>query len=800
MKILSIKFLNFRTFLEEEIIFDEKLSLIYWKNWAWKSSITDAIWICLFWTSWSAFSRGSKEEEKNFLASKDAPCKLELAFEFMWDNYRIVRVLDSWKWDNNSFIIDKKPATVYKWNDKVTTEKVDDFIENLLWFSRQTFTKTVFSSQKDIEILSSWTLESKRKLIDNILNLWKLDELFFKYKSFLKDLISRKKFIEETNELVDIDAIKSEKHRLEKEINNHKKLLLNLEKENKSFIEKSQKIIKDFEEYSAKKQIFNKKNTDLNIEKNNLENYKKSLLENNKNLEKIFELEGYYKKNISIFDELKSISDDIENEKKNKVLFDKKNEILSKNKTLEQSIKNLSNENISILDDFNLIKYDELIKLKEDKNTFFLASKDKILSLAQEIWTIESNWKNKWEEVKKLENDLILIKQMDERAKCPTCFRELWNEFSNFIKNKDNELLELKKQHQNLRKLWFTKDSDLSKLKEESKELDTFLQKISNTLAKIEKNNSNIDVFSVQINENLTILSEIWEISFSSENYENLIKKQDKISLEKDKLTTIKWKIDNKSNIEKQINSLENSLSFSKNTIKTLEKEIIDINYSEEKFNEIQFSHLSFIEKSNTQKDDINNKKDEINLIDKSIDSLKFQEKTYEENYKKTKEINKNMLELESKKDIISDYKIYLFSVLKPRIEDIASNYFHKITYWKYSQIELSDSYEVFIDKKNIKFYSWWERDLANLCLRLSLSENLSLMHSWNSIDFLVLDEVLWSQDEERRELILTSLWELESKFSQILLISHTESVREFAKNLYEIKPVWEYKSKIIKN
>ncbi len=71
----------------------------------------------------------------------------------------------------------------------------------------------------------------------------------------------------------------------------------------------------------------------------------------------------------------------------------------------------------------------------------------------------------------------------------------------------------------------------------------------------------------------------------------------------------------------------------------------------------------------------------------------------------------------------------------------------------------------------------------------MSLGQNLS-QRKGNPINFLILDEVLGSQDKERQQNILIRLKKLEQKFSQIFLISHVDEIKEFATNLIEIKSV----------
>ncbi len=79
----------------------------------------------------------------------------------------------------------------------------------------------------------------------------------------------------------------------------------------------------------------------------------------------------------------------------------------------------------------------------------------------------------------------------------------------------------------------------------------------------------------------------------------------------------------------------------------------------------------------------------------------------------------------------------------------------------------------------------------------MSLGQNLSQRRG-NPINFLILDEVLGSQDKARQQNILLNLKKLEHKFSQILLISHLDEIKEFATNLIEIQSVNRDESRVV--
>jgi len=162
------------------------------------------------------------------------------------------------------------------------------------------------------------------------------------------------------------------------------------------------------------------------------------------------------------------------------------------------------------------------------------------------------------------------------------------------------------------------------------------------------------------------------------------------------------------------------------------------------------------------------------------------------------KNILKQISKIELKKQIFSWYSIFLLDKLKPKIEYLASNYFTIITNHKYSSITLDREYKIKIDEKNLNLYSGGEQDLANLCLRIALWQNLSITNSWNMINFLILDEVLGSQDNKRQENILIALKKLETKFSQIILISHIDWLKDAGDNLIEVKNINNLESEIL--
>jgi DNA repair protein SbcC/Rad50 len=127
-----------------------------------------------------------------------------------------------------------------------------------------------------------------------------------------------------------------------------------------------------------------------------------------------------------------------------------------------------------------------------------------------------------------------------------------------------------------------------------------------------------------------------------------------------------------------------------------------------------------------------------------------------------------------------TDLRTDLNQALRPEISELASRYIRELTDGRYSEIELDDQYNVIVleDAVPKPVISGGEEDLANLVLRLSISEMIA-ERAGQAFSLLILDEVFGSLDETRRHNVVDLLRRLQGRFEQVILITHIESVRE---------------------
>ena len=128
-------------------------------------------------------------------------------------------------------------------------------------------------------------------------------------------------------------------------------------------------------------------------------------------------------------------------------------------------------------------------------------------------------------------------------------------------------------------------------------------------------------------------------------------------------------------------------------------------------------------------------------------------------------------------------FRLELAGRIRPMLAARASELLRVTTDARYSLIELDEDYNIMVYDGTVAYpvarFSGGEQDLINLCLRIAISQVVAGRSGGTAINFIVLDEIFGSQDEERKELVINALNQLYSQFRQILIITHVESIKD---------------------
>jgi len=147
---------------------------------------------------------------------------------------------------------------------------------------------------------------------------------------------------------------------------------------------------------------------------------------------------------------------------------------------------------------------------------------------------------------------------------------------------------------------------------------------------------------------------------------------------------------------------------------------------------------------------------------------------------------------LEALQEHFKNFRAALAGRLRPLIAARASEILRLATNGRYALLELDESYNIFLFDQNQKFalarFSGGEQDLLNLCLRVAMSQVIAQRSGRPPLQFIVLDEIFGSQDEERKSLLLSTLQHLHSHFRQIFLITHEQSIKDSLPVVFEVQ------------
>ena len=169
----------------------------------------------------------------------------------------------------------------------------------------------------------------------------------------------------------------------------------------------------------------------------------------------------------------------------------------------------------------------------------------------------------------------------------------------------------------------------------------------------------------------------------------------------------------------------------------------------------------------------------QITTYEKNIEEQQRLEKKLEQ--ERTEAQHQNMLS-----EVMESFRTYLISQIRPLLSAHASNLFDDLTDGKYSQIELDEDYNLLVydhgTPYSIERFSGGEEDLANLCIRLAISEIIT-ERAGSVFQFVILDEIFGSQDQIRKQNIIKTLNGFSSKFRQIFLITHVEDIKNFTEH-----------------
>ncbi len=510
------------------------------------------------------------------------------------------------------------------------------------------------------------------------------------------------------------------------------------DKKNKESI--VEKLSSDLVDVTGRNKIDLYKDETKNLEKQKTENELliKKLKEKIQVLKKGFET--LQKKCDTAKNRYEKIKDKKEELAKKKTLFEEKNKLADEIKNLQSKIE----ERQKIVEQQKK-KLSVFASLEEDlknseKGLNELSSK--LEELIKKIEQKKTLVKRIREDVKDLKSKKEKIEEIGPDAKCPTCERVLAEQYGNLIAKFSQE--QTKKE----------------------KEIQSFLKEIK----------------SVEENKDRFFRED--QALQKKRNYlQNQTREKERIE------TTI-------GNINSEISREKTELKNKEQRFKAIETVMFDLKEFETvnvQFDEFYKRYQETLEQRDNKKDELNALKIELErresdgrLVIQKIDNYKDKISELEEYKNKIKDEKTVVQHLSMLSEVMSSFRTHLISRIRPTLSFYASDFFERLTDGKYREIELDEDYDLRVYDNGVSYsiarFSGGEEDLANLCLRLAISEVIT-ERAGGVFNFIILDEIFGSQDNIRQQNIIKALNSFSSKFRQIFLITHIDEIKNFMEN-----------------
>ena len=394
------------------------------------------------------------------------------------------------------------------------------------------------------------------------------------------------------------------------------------------------------------------------------------------------------------------------------------------------------------------------------------------------------------------------IEKMGRDSSCPTCGRvlgeqheEIVNNFQEKIAGERKKVAEKENEAASLKEL-------LKNIEERRKNAEVEYEKLGGIIERLRDSEKDINHCVERKKEKETFeenleeeLQKIGKILFDEVKYEETKKKSDHLEKMQEEIFVLKSEVKKIPQVETNISEISSDVRLFSLQIKETHKQLEELDFNKERYENVEKEYENGREQLQGKREDRIKKAGEFSQIEKEVGRVQIEINKQREQRKKIKEMRReinNLDTLAGDRDtgLLNDFKRYLISRIGPLLSSYASNFFAIFTGGKYNDIEIDENYEILIydngDKFTIERFSGGEEDLANLSLRLAISQ-LIAQRAGSVFQFIALDEIFGSQDTQRRRNVLQALGELSHQFSQILLITHIEDVKDSLKHIINV-------------
>jgi len=788
---------NFKRFRNEEIRFKDGITGILGNNGTGKSSIVEAIFFALYGVE----KVGSLQGDYIFssFASPKEQCEVRLDFRIGGINYSVVRTFKNGKTVANK-------TTFHKDGQLFATgvREVENEVKRTIGMGRVDFRNTIYAAQKDLLTL----LESdpaKRKE-------WFLRALGIDYLNKESQNILKERVDEKANALLSLDGelkaitrqlAEIDLTALQASVREFKHTLSSLEKEQDSLSKKKKAKDEEYRQFQDQKTEYTrlverqesliKEKEGLGRQRTTTQSRLMDLVRQEQEYRALEQKLSAYPERKQVFEALREQKTEFD-QKLAEIRFSERDYTETKTRAdqLEKKIAALGMVGEKRAAIITEVRKTLKIGPETDDDNLEQYITSVFENITHTIGTLSARQKSLAAEKKKILADWETIQKAGADGTCPLCRQKLGShytsiemEFTSQIQRIDDDVTGL---HE--------KQNNAQQVKDTINTIKPVLIEIRSLSEKIRLRESH----EADLKELLPLLQEkektcsllrerIRDLQFDEKIYEKAGLEMAELEKDQKRFGDLREKIAQMSVLKHHVRDLEGQITTKDGEILQIAEKIKQSSFDPKKIETLETIREEIAAAIRTVDTQISRTIEQLRQVQDRIADYQRTQAQITALQKQEGELREEIEFLKLTRSIIADYVIYLMQVVRSRIEGEVSRIISEITSGRYEQVLLDDDFNLLIrdidDDYPIERFSGGEQDDIAVALRIALSRYLAELHQVHESTILIFDEIFGGQDEERRNNLLTTLRSQESRFPQILLISHIPEMQgEFSNTL----------------
>lgn len=782
MIIRELELENFRCFKNQHFVFPEGVIGILGPNGSGKSSILEAI-------SWALYGstvlRTNREDLRLDSVSDSATCRVRMNFELDGEVFELQRQMTGRSLSTSAYLKSAEGTVVESFQG--VTQYVE---EKLLRMKESSFFRSVFSRQNEVRELSRVGPEERRQLFAKLLNVDRIKQARRAVDARARDKRNQAETME--SQLRDLEELRSELKEKSSEQAQLENKVSKLEEKLKVITTKIKRKDKQFEDLNQKKDELNeleKKKESLKAKisglKGNIEDRKAELQELTNKKKRMKKLQD----TADLYEDLKKRRDKLEEEREK---FQRRQQLESQCELVEDDLqeeKDKLTDQQAKLQQYGEVP-EEIKKKKEEKKRI----DKKIVRLEKQVATIDGSINKYSEQIEELVEKQGNIEQVGEDGKCPVCARPLGEDYGEVIDHFQSEIEEAEETVEKLEEKKGDIEKELANLSERSKRLQKTVGDLEEKEGRRKSHENAVEDLKKRIHDLKgqrkklqDKLEAFGEIDYNQEEYNQTKKKLEDLEEDYKKFSKLLNESERIPDVEDKLKRFEDDLQQVQSDLHDLQEKIDRFDFDQDKFEQIKFDLKNLREEKDLLQDRYRKENTALAELKNEVEHLKRHVAREEKKRDDLKKVRERKYLLDRVSTYFDLFREDLLNRVRPLIAQRASNLLGLTTDGRYGKMIVDGDYQVKIYEDGTPYqldrFSGGETDLANLCLRVAISE-LVVRRSGRQINFIVLDEIFGSQDEQRRRNILQALRNLDELFAQIFLITHAEEVKDRMENV----------------